>query len=136
MHEVMTRYRVLVNTRHNVRQIYFLRAMELFMKDDWFQRFVAAIEADPRDKKAISLAAKCGPNYVQQMITNGKRPGVDRFISILRVLGTAKSYEILTGIELGPDDADFIRAAAALDPESKASAVKFFQSIQAQSKKQ
>jgi hypothetical protein len=101
------------------------------MNADWFDRLEAAIKADGRDMKTISLAAKCGPNYVQQMLKERKRPGVDKFISIISVLGSAKAFEILTGQRLNDEDLEFIRLASLLEPEAKKAAVSFFQSLQA-----
>lgn len=70
------------------------------MKKDWFSRLLKVIEDDGRDMKAISLAAKCGPNYVQQMIKDGKKPGTDRFVRLLGVLGRPASLYVILGAEL------------------------------------
>jgi hypothetical protein len=103
------------------------------MNKDWYSRFVEMIEKDGRDMKAISQAAGCGPNYVQQMVRNGKRPTVDRFLAILNVLGSASAMYVLTGHERTPEDDEFIRVVASLDPELRAEAYRFFRALRAKS---
>lgn len=126
---LVARFCVSFKTRNNVRRYPAWRVNGYIMNEDWFDRLEAAIKADGRDMKTISLAAKCGPNYVQQMLKERKRPGVDKFISIISVLGSAKAFEILTGQRLNADDLEFIRMASLLDPEAKKAAVSFFQSL-------
>lgn len=99
------------------------------MNEDWFDRFVTAIREDGREMRAISLAAGCGPNYVQQITKNGKRPGVDRFVRILNVLGSASTLYILTGLQMSEDDEAFFRLAASMDPKLKKEALRFFRSL-------
>ena len=101
------------------------------MADDWYSRLVSAIRADGRDMRALSLAAKCGPNYIQQMIKDGKRPTVDKLMSILDVLGEAKTFEILTGAQLTAEDLEFVRLTSSLDGDAKRAALSFFQALQA-----
>lgn len=86
------------------------------MDDNWFPRLIEAIEADPRSKRAISQAAGLGPNFVQQMIKNGKEPGAANLQALVRVLGTVKMFYIMTGIEVSPEDEDFLRSALAAPP--------------------
>lgn len=131
----MARHSVLVNTRYNVRQNTRKRGNQPDMKKDWFDRLVDAIKGDGRDLKAISLAARCGPNYVQQMIKNGKRPGVDRFLAILEALGSASAFHVLTGYEFTAEDEEFFRAVANLDPDLKKDAYGFLLKLQATSSK-
>lgn len=76
--------------------------------------------------KEISKAADCGPNYVQQMLKNGKRPTLDRFIRILQVLGLGPAMYILTGHERTSEDEEFMLAVAGRDPKLKAEARRFF----------
>lgn len=95
------------------------------MLEDWYPRFAKAIEDDGRAMKEISRAAGCGPNYVQQMLKNGKRPTLDRFIRILQVLGPGPAMYILTGHEKTSEDEEFMLAVAGLDPKLKAEARRF-----------
>lgn len=103
------------------------------MSKDWFTRFIEVIERDGRDMKAISLEAGCGQNYVQQMIKNGKRPGVDRLLAILNVLGSASAMYVLTGYEAAPEDQEFLRIVAGLDANLKDDALRLFRSLKARS---
>lgn len=100
------------------------------MNQDWYGRFVDAIRKDGRDLKTISKAAGCGPNYVQQIIKDNKRPTVDRFMAILHVLGSPSALYVLTGHEPSPDDEDFIRLFSGLDPKLRAEAHRFFRALQ------
>ena len=86
------------------------------MDKNWFTRLATAIEADTRSKRDISLAAKLGPNYVQQMLKNGKQPTVENLMSLLEVLGYAKMFFVLTGVEFDDEDEEFIRVAMSFPP--------------------
>lgn len=124
-----TRDSVQVNARHNVQHIFYWRAKNGDMEKGWYDRLVEAIKGDGRSERAISLEAKCGPNYVQQMISGGKRPTVDKLMALLDVLGEAKAFEILTGQKLVDEDLEFIRLSAGLDPAQKRAALAFFQTL-------
>lgn len=100
------------------------------MLEDWYPRFAKAIKDDGRVMKEISEAAGCGPNYVQQILKDGKRPGVDRFVRILQVLGPGPAMFILTGHEKTSEDDEFILAVASLDPQLKAEARRFLRVLQ------
>lgn len=125
----MARFRVLVKARDNVPYDLLLRATFPAMKEGWRERLVRAIEEDGRDMKAISLAAKCGPNYVQQIVTNGKAPGADRLVRLLQVLGRPASLHIILGAELTPEDEALVQAVSTLSPDQKATALAFFQTL-------
>lgn len=129
MRSVVTRSSVLVKTRYNVATGTQKSATDLRMADGWYERFIEVIKADGRDLKAISLAAKCGENYLQQMIRDNKRPSVDKFMSILEVIGSASAVYVLLGIHFTPEDDAFFRAASQLDPDLKAEAYRFFQKM-------
>lgn len=100
------------------------------MKDGWFERLVEAIETDSRSMKAISLAAGCGPAYVQQMVRYNKRPTVDRFIKLLKVLGRADSLYIILGADLTQQDEELYQVIVGMTDDQKRSAVAFLRSLQ------
>lgn len=100
-------------------------------KNDWFTRLSKAIRDDGRDMKAISKAAKCGQNYVQQMLKDGKEPGIDRFIRILATLGRPASLHIILGAELTAQDEELIRLISGLSDKQKQTALEFFRSLRA-----
>lgn len=99
------------------------------MDNDWFDRLKTAVEADPRGMRAISVAAGCGPNYLQQAFKDGKRPGTDRLVRILDALGSTSTLYVLGGLRLTPEDEEFLRLVTDLDPETRARAVEFFRSL-------
>lgn len=101
------------------------------MTDNWLDRLHAAIKDDPRSLRAISTAAGCGPNYLQQMIRDGKEPGADRLARILDVLGREKSLYVLTGIHMTEEDREFLEIVTSLKGEVKADGLRFLRSIQA-----
>lgn len=99
------------------------------MNDDWFPRLLAAIEADGRSKRAISMAAGLGPNFVQQMIKDGKTPGADKLLSILGALGAARTFYVLTGINMSPEDEDLFREFLSLPSELRQKLLDFARSF-------
>ena len=74
------------------------------MSDKWLDRLHETLQDNPKSLRAISKAAGCGPNYLQQMLRNGKEPGADRLARILDVLGREKSLYVLTGIDISKED--------------------------------
>ena len=99
------------------------------MKTGWFQRLIKAIEDDGRSYTAISLAAKCGQNYVQQMIHNGKEPGADRLARLLDALGGPSALYVLAGITATEDDLEVLRLIQDLPPDAKEQAIRFFAAL-------
>lgn len=90
------------------------------MDSNWYPRLVAAIEADGRSKREISEAAGFGPNYVQQMIKDGKEPTASKLQSLLAALGTHQMFYVLTGIEVSQDDEAFLRIVLQSPPRVRA----------------
>lgn len=101
------------------------------MTDNWLDRLHEALKNDPRSLRAISTAAGCGPNYLQQMLRDGKEPGTDRLARILDVLGREKSLYVLTGINITEEDVEFLEIITRLKGEVKADGLRFLRSIQA-----
>lgn len=101
------------------------------MGETWFDRLDSAVKRDGRSLRAISLAAKCGPNFLQQMMRDRKEPGVDRLLAILNTLGTASTLYVLTGKVFSRDDEEFLRLVLSIDPALRAEAMSFFRALQA-----
>lgn len=99
------------------------------MAEQWFERLIAAVRADGRGMRTLSLAAKCGPNYIQQMIKDGKRPSVDKLLSILDALGQYKAFEILTGVSIPKEDFELIHLMNQIDAPAKQAAASFFRAF-------
>ena len=62
------------------------------MNTEWRDRLLKAIEKDERSPRAISLAAKLGPNYLAQMIERGTAPSTTALVSLCDVLGVSVTY--------------------------------------------
>lgn len=101
------------------------------MRHGWLQRLNTALEQDGRSMRAISVAAGCGPNYIQQIVNAGKEPGVDKLARILNVLGQDASLFVLSGVRITSADLEFIELMQSLSPEARADALRFFRSLQA-----
>lgn len=101
------------------------------MEKDWLNRLIAAIENDGRSMRAISIAAGCGPNFVQQMVRTGREPGADHLTRILDTLGRDAALYVMSGIKITEDDLDFLRAMQGLSAESRADALRFFRGLKA-----
>ena len=99
------------------------------MTEEWFDRFKAAVQQDPRTPRQISLAAGLGVNYVQQALKDGKNISVANLLKILDVLGGASAFYILTGYDFGPDDDEMCRLVLGLDPALRRSALRFFHDL-------
>jgi hypothetical protein len=80
------------------------------MNEDWFPRLVDAIRADGRSMRDISAAAGLGANFIQQML---------KVFAILDALGTARTFYVLTGIEMTPSDEPIIREMLTLSPDQR-----------------
>lgn len=104
------------------------------MQKTWLDRFREALEADQRSMREVSLKAGLGPNFVQQMLTNGKEPGIEKMIRLLNALGTGATLYVISGIEFSREDEGLLSAVLSLDPDLRQQASEFFASLAARSK--
>lgn len=88
------------------------------MIPDWRARLLKAIEGDGRSPRAISLAAKLGPNYLAQMIERGTAPSTQALVSLCDVLNVSVTY-IFTGANMTPDQEELLRLSAELPERQK-----------------
>lgn len=88
------------------------------MEEGWLNRLKEAVEKDGRSWRAISRAAKAGPNYLGEVLA-GKVPTIERFMRICEALDVSASY-ILTGVDLGAEDEEFLSVLADLSDEQHA----------------
>lgn len=100
------------------------------MNDGWRNRLIAAIKADGRSLRSISLSAKLGPNFVGQFVKSTKVPGVDQFLKLTTVLGVSPT-KILTGVEMTPDDEELLQVAMHLSDHGRAHLLSLFQELRA-----
>lgn len=101
----------------------------LAMSETWFDRLEKAVQRDGRPLRVISVEAGLGVNYLQQLLKNRKEPGVERFLLILKALGTASALYILTGREFTKDDEAFLKVALDLSPDARQRAGDLFRSL-------
>lgn len=101
------------------------------MKETWLDRLHIALKKDSRSLRAISIEAGCGPNFLQQMIKDGKEPGTDRLARILDVLGRDTSLYVLTGINMTEEDREFLEIITHMNGPVKDDALRLLRSVQA-----
>lgn len=99
------------------------------MDDKWFERLLEAIERDERGMRALSLAAGFGPNYVQQMFTDRKKPRVDSLVRLLNTLGSADTLYIITGRQFTAQDQQLLEVASALEDDGKRKLIAAFAAL-------
>jgi transcriptional regulator with XRE-family HTH domain len=88
------------------------------MDTDWRDRLMQAIERDVRTPRAISLAAKLGPNYLSQMLDRGTSPSTQALVVLCDILGVSLTY-IFTGAEMSREDEELLRLASDLPGKQK-----------------
>lgn len=89
------------------------------MSKTWRERLKAAVEADSRSARRISLEAGLGPNFLQQLFKDGKEPGFDKLSAVLGILGSSATLYVAAGIRLTPQAETFLRLALSLDDAQK-----------------
>lgn len=87
--------------------------------EEWRERFLAVVDADGRSDRAISLAAGCNENAVNEIRNTAKSPRVDRLLALIGELDVSVAY-IFTGIELSREDEDFLKTILSLSPAGRA----------------
>jgi transcriptional regulator with XRE-family HTH domain len=87
------------------------------MENEWRQRLISAIEADPRTPRAISMAAGLGPNFLNQMMARGTSPSTSAVVALSQALGISLTY-LFTGAEMTPEDEELLRLSGNL-PEDR-----------------
>jgi hypothetical protein len=101
------------------------------MSDEWFDRLIEAVKADPRSDRAISRDAKLGTNFVQQLLRERKKPRVDSLMALLEALGSASLLYIFKGVKVGPQDEELLALVLRLDPSLREPALRLLQQVQA-----
>lgn len=97
---------------------------------NWRTRLLAAIDKDGRSDRAISLAAKLGPNFVNELRNTDKEPGVGKVIKLADELKLSSTY-VFTGVNLTPEDQELLELFLKLSPESRTSLVALAQQLAA-----
>ena len=105
------------------------------MTSPWRDRLMKSIEADGRSPRAISLAAKLGPNYLTQMIERGTAPSTPALVSLCDVLGISLTY-VFTGANMSPDQEELLRLSAEMQDHQKDLLVEMARQLRASERKQ
>lgn len=80
------------------------------MTDDaWRKRLEAAVAADGRSLRDISLEAGLSHGYLHGILRHGKEPTMDRFIKICQEIGISVTFA-LSGVHISPSAEKIIRA--------------------------
>ena len=104
------------------------------MTSPWRDRLMKSIEADGRSPRAISLAAKLGPNYLTQMIERGTAPSTPALVSLCDVLGLSLTY-VFTGANMTPDQEELLRLSAEMQDHQKDLLVEMARQLRASERK-
>lgn len=129
----IARYSVQVNARYNVSAISLPACENLAMKDGWFTRLIEVIKADGRSLSQLSVAARCGRNYVQQMIKDEKEPGADKLARLLDQLGKENGLYVYTGLRVTESDLEMLEIVSSLSPGARQAGKKMFEEMRASS---
>lgn len=78
------------------------------MTKTWAERLKIAIDADGRSRRAISLAAGLGPNYIEQTFSRGSSPVQDKLAAILDQLGPEAALYVYTGVQANAQTIEFL----------------------------
>jgi transcriptional regulator with XRE-family HTH domain len=98
------------------------------MVDNWLERLLDAIEKDGRSARKISLAADLGPNFVTQMLKDGKVPGVKQAIKLADALGLSLGY-LFIGDDVSQEEERFFQLFRTSTPEGQKLAFQILESL-------
>ena len=81
--------------------------------DSWRERLRAAIDADPRSKRAIATAAGLNPAYLYEILSRGQTPTIVTVQAVCGVLGVSVLH-VITGHQLDERSERILAAASKL----------------------
>jgi transcriptional regulator with XRE-family HTH domain len=99
------------------------------MIDDWKERLLAAIEADGRSYRAISMAAGLGPNFVNQFRREEKEPAAKHVIMLAKALNMSLSHLFLGNDEVTAEHEELFRLLQGSTPEGRDLALKLLSAV-------
>jgi transcriptional regulator with XRE-family HTH domain len=99
------------------------------MTDDWKERLLAAIEADGRSYRAISMAAGLGPNFVNQFRREEKEPAAKHVIMLAKALNMSLSHLFLGNDEVTAEHEELFRLLQGSTPEGRALALQILSTL-------
>lgn len=86
--------------------------------ESWRDRLLEAVDKDGRSDRAISLAAKLGPNFVNELRNSTKEPGVEKVLKLAAELKLSRSA-LFSGFDLSVEDEELLALFLDLSPESR-----------------
>ncbi|WP_444668388.1 hypothetical protein [Cereibacter changlensis] len=87
-------------------------------EEQWRIRLLEEVQKSKRSMRSISLAAKCGPNYLHGILKEGKDPTVGYLSAICREMGLSVAY-VLYGVNITPEKEGILAMLDRADPESR-----------------
>lgn len=95
----------------------------LIMEKSWQARLRAALDADERSDRQVSLDAGLSPGYIHTLFPRrgkqGANPTIDKLAAICDALRISKNW-VFFGVELTYEDEALLKEWAQLPPESRA----------------
>jgi transcriptional regulator with XRE-family HTH domain len=88
------------------------------MNETWRDRLSAALAAEGKSKREVSLAADLGPGYVHSILSEGKDPTVDNLLKVCQAVGVSP-LKVIFGLEVSKDAADLLSLWASAQPETR-----------------
>lgn len=85
---------------------------------DWRSRLLEAVDATEQSDRSISLRARLGPNFVNELRNTSKVPAIDKVLKLGAALGLSGAY-VVSGIELSQSDEELLQAFLSLDAENR-----------------
>lgn len=92
------------------------------MNESWRTRLLAAVDADPRSDRKVSIAAGCGVNFVNELRTTSKEPSIEKVLRLAETVGVSLSYVFL-GREATAEEERFLGLYAAAPPYKRRAVV-------------
>lgn len=89
------------------------------MQQGWRDRLETAVKADVRSMRAISVACGFGPNYLSEVLTGKKEPGIIKLLRICQELGVSAA-QIITGADVSPQAEEMLAILAGLPEKQQA----------------
>jgi transcriptional regulator with XRE-family HTH domain len=84
----------------------------------WRDRLIAAIDADERSEREISLQSGFSHSYLHSLLQLGRTPSYDSLRAICDTLGVSMAY-IAEGVKVTPEAEQLARAIAALSEDQR-----------------
>lgn len=96
--------------------------------DDWRSRLLEAVDKDGRSDRAISLKAKLGPNFVNELRNGDKEPGVNKVIKLAEMLDLSLAF-VFSGADVSARDETDLKLFLSLSPDSRQAMLHFARQI-------